>query len=421
MLSVDLSNIWCSVSLPDLLREEKSIFDAHLHLGGGVRKENGFLSFVTSGAQAAMLEKILLLAEKVKNTSRCLVVVGGGLTAQGVQAALSLAQKKLDGVQLVFCGEDYSSRRWLHAASQLEGTDFSVLALSPVGSDPAALIALRALRRMMEARYGDGLAERIIVSCPQQGALYETAQAEGYAFLPMPDCGGHWSSLNPAGLFMMAAAGLDPCRVLTGAAAMAELCDVRSFENPVWLYVGARLCLKGAGYEGETLLITDPRMEPVCTWWQNVLFAALGSAKNQWHLSTLRLPADIPLLGDALLAPQRFMTLLDIPLSTRRIQVEMDWKDADGLNALQGKDLSYVEKAALDAALDAFTRHDIPVLYTQCEKEPQERELGELLYFVELSAALSAASVGVKPFSSEDMELFYRQLAQNLGWNFSNM
>jgi len=41
--------------------------------------------------------------------------------------------------------------------------------------------------------------------------------------------------------------------------------------------------------------------------------------------------------------------------------------------------------------------------------------------FFPRSAALSAASVGVKPFSSEDMELFYRQLAQNLGWNFSNM
>lgn len=420
MLSTDLSNIWCSVSLPDLLREEKDIFDAHLTLGGGVLKEQGFLSFVTSGNQAAMLEKIQLLAKKVQAHSHCLVVVGGGLTAMGVQAALDLTAKKLDGIPLVFCGEDYSSRRWLKVAAQLEDTDFSVLALSPLGSDPAALITLRALRRIMEGRYGEGMKERIFVSCPQKGALYETALAEGYTYLPMPDCGGSVSSLNPAGLFMLEAAGLDCSRVLVGAATMAELCDLRSFENPVWLYVGARLCLFAAGFTEEVLCTTDPAMEHLARWWQKTMQAACGS-KNKWHFGHMCLPADIPVLGNAVLAPGRFMTVPRVPLSARRIAVEMDWKDADGLNTLAGKDLSHVEHAAVEAALDAFARQDIPVVSISCEKEPGEKELGEMLYFVELSAALCAGCVGAVPFRGDEMHLFYRQLAADLDWNFSNM
>ena len=53
MISVDISNIWCSVSLPDLLASEKTIFDAHMVLGGGEQKKNNpWLSWLDGSDEA---------------------------------------------------------------------------------------------------------------------------------------------------------------------------------------------------------------------------------------------------------------------------------------------------------------------------------------------------------------------------------
>lgn len=44
MIEVELSNIWGSVSLPDLLSGEKDLFDAHMQLRTTCRTARTFLA-----------------------------------------------------------------------------------------------------------------------------------------------------------------------------------------------------------------------------------------------------------------------------------------------------------------------------------------------------------------------------------------
>ena len=67
------------------------------------------------------------------------------------------------------------------------------------------------------------------------------AAEEGWeTFVIPPNVGGRYSVLTAVGLLPMAVAGIDPMEVLRGAAQAKKEYDIRSFENPVWLYAATR-------------------------------------------------------------------------------------------------------------------------------------------------------------------------------------
>lgn len=420
MLNVDLSNIWCSVSLPKLLQEEKSIFDAHMTLSGGVDRQNGWENWFSLSDAAAreFLEPVEKAAVRIRTESEYLVVVGGGLAALGVRAALSLMPERTSSLKLIFCGEDCSTDRWLRIVARLERATFSVLTLSATGSELTALLTTRGLRRILESRYGEKAKERIYVSAPEHSALYRNARMEGYTALAVPACpGGSTSALAPAGLVILGAAGLRISELYEGARDMAEQCDIRSFENPVWMCAGPRTALRHQGFLGETVCTASPDAELFGKWWSQYLAAA---EKNGFYASAC-LPEDLFRMGEQLLRPQRFVTLLMLPRTGKRVAVETDWKDMDGLNCLAGKDLDGVEATILDEVRETLMEHGVPTLTVLCEEALTPRTLGELMWFVEFSGALSAAALGEDPGAQPGIRDFRAKTDRALGRNSSNM
>ena len=67
MIEVELSNIWGSVSLPDLLSGEKDLFDAHMQLRTNVPDGPDFLGWLNApeGVMARAMLAIGKAAEKI--------------------------------------------------------------------------------------------------------------------------------------------------------------------------------------------------------------------------------------------------------------------------------------------------------------------------------------------------------------------
>ena len=82
----------------------------------------------------------------------------------------------------------------------------------------------------------------------------------------------------------------------------------------------------------------------------------------------------------------------------RRINVEMDWKDYDGLGYLSGRTLEEVERAGFEALCAAQAERDVPIAVLEME-QVDAYHLGELFYFFELSSAICALADGVDPFA----------------------
>jgi len=96
--------------------------------------------------------------------------------------------------------------------------------------------------------------------------------------------------------------------------------------------------------------------------------------------------------------PVIFETLLYFDPIAKKVPVEMDWKDYDGLGFLSGKSLDYVEQAMLTALTECHSEQGVPLLELQAG-ELTTQKIGELFYFLELSAALGAVMNHTDPFA----------------------
>ena len=339
MLNVELSNIWSCVSLPDLLSREKELFDAHLHLRSN---QPGFAQYLgwlgqSDALTARMLHAVRTAEKAIRAAGDTLVVLGTASACRAAEAALALLGDRGKGrMRVFFAGDSLSSRSWLELCDRLEGHDFCLHIVSPLGGEMETAIASRAVRWMMERRYGAETKTRIYVSAQPNTPVALMAKEEGYAFLPVPtQPGGAYSALTSATLLPL----------------------------------------------------------PMC------LTRDLDALDNM--LTSGRYPL--------------FETMLHVPpLSAQRVNVEMDWKDYDGLDYLADKSVADVAAATYQAMLDTHAAADVPVIVIEGETL-DAAHLGELFYFFELANAIFACACGVDPFDLPQELPTRRAAAELLG------
>ena len=405
MISVDLSNIWSSVSLPDLLSGEKDLFDAHLRLR---RNQPGFSDFLgwlgaNDAAVARTIGAVGRAADAVCRQADLLVVVGMGESWLGARAAVRLladpARKGCPAV--LFTGDRMSSEDYLALFDRLEGRDFCLQLILPAQPEPEAAITSRAVRWMMERRYGKDAKNRIFITALPDSPMAVMAKEEGCTFLPMPtEPGGAFSALTAATLLPLAVAGVDPLSFWEGAVNAYGEYDLRAFENPVWMYAGARYALANRGRTNEFLL-TPGRFGAFGAWWRHAVLRRMCQAGMGVLPAAFPLPQSLDAL-DAMLTSGRypvFQTLLrPAPNPAQRLHVELDWKDYDGLGHLADTALETVADRTLDAYIAAQDAAGVPLIQLDCAAldAPQA---GELFYFFELSNAICAAASGVDPLA----------------------
>ena len=95
-----------------------------------------------------------------------------------------------------------------------------------------------------------------------------------------------------------------------------------------------------------------------------------------------------------------FETVVRFEADTRKVPVEMDWKDYDGLGILSGKNMADVEQSVLQAMLQIHNAAGVPILDVEAGELSAEN-LGALMHFFELSAALTAMMMGEMPFTAD--------------------
>ena len=426
MVNVDISNIWGAYTLNDLLVLEKEVYAAHkllLERKGPGSEYLGWLDLPCFEATGEM-RRIVNAAKRIREDSDVFVVVGIGGSYLGPRAAIELVKGQNHNLrgkdpQVFFAGNNLSTRAWQELCALLEGKDFSINIISKSGTTTEPAIATRALKWMLERKYGaDEARKRIFVTTdPVKGALRQMATEEGYeSFVIPPDVGGRYSVLTAVGLLPMAVAGMDVTELMFGAAsAKRDLADF-SFENPAWLYAAARNLLYRGGKAIELLCNWEPAARYFGGWWQQLFGESEGKNGKGIFPAAAEFSADLHSLGQMIQQGERnlFETVVRFAPPRKRSMIEMDWKNLDGLNYLEGKSLDYVEEQAFQGTLEAHVDGGVPVILVQTD-EVCDRTLGELFFFFELSCGLSAYMLGVNPFNQPGVELYKRNMFRLLG------
>ena len=428
MIKVDISNVWGDLSLPDLLAMEQEVFAAHKTLDEGTGAGNDFLGWLNLPVNEPTEEMIRIqkAADQIRSDSDVFVVIGIGGSYLGPRAAIELLQgpnhnigKGKGNPQIYFAGNGLSTRHWNELCRLLEGKDFSIAIISKSGTTTEPAIATRALRWMLERKYGtEGAKKRTYaITDPAKGALRQMATEEGWeTFVIPPDVGGRFSVLSPVGLLPMAVAGIDIVAMMQGAYEAKETYNIRSFENPVWLYAAIRNLLYRNGKKIELFESFEPGFKMLGGWWQQLFGESEGKDGKGIFPATAELTADLHSLGQMIQEGERnmFETMVRFDAPAQTYTIATDYKNLDGLNYLSGKTLDFVDEKAFLGTMAAHVDGGVPVI-TMDVGELNDKKLGELFYFLELSCGVSAYLLGVNPFNQPGVEMYKRNMFQLLG------
>ena len=428
MITVDISNVWGRQSLRDLLSMEKEVFDAHMLLTDGNGEGGEYLGWMNlpTEEETDEVRRIRSAAKQIRESSDVFVVVGVGGSYLGARAGIELLQgcnrnigKGKGDPQIYYAGNTLSTRAWNELCRLLEGKDFSVAFVSKSGTTTEPAIATRSLRWMMERKYGTEEARKRIyaITDPSKGALRQMAEEEGWqTFVIPPHVGGRYSVLTAVGLLPLAVAGVDPMELLRGAAEAKKAYDIRSFENPVWLYAAVRNMLYRGGKYIEILESFEPGFRMMGMWWQQLFGESEGKDGKGIFPATAELVTDLHSMGQLIQQGERnmFETMVRFDPPQKSHIIGSDVRNLDGLNYLEGKTLAEVDENAFLGALNAHVDGGVPVI-TIDMGELNGEKLGELFYFFQLACGISAYMLGVNPFNQPGVEYYKRNMFQLLG------
>ena len=373
--------------------------------------------------------RIQKAADKIKNDSDVLVVIGIGGSYLGARAAIeflrhsfynNLPKEVRKTPEIYYCGNSISSTYLQHLIDVIGDRDFSVNIISKSGTTTEPAIAFRVFKEMAEKKYGkEEAAKRIYATTDKaKGALKNLATEEGYESFVVPDdVGGRFSVLTAVGLLPIAVSGADITKLMEGAAAGRERALNAPFEeNDAVLYAAIRNILHNKGKSVEILANYEPSMHYVSEWWKQLYGESEGKDQKGIFPASVDLTTDLHSMGQFIQDGARIMfeTVVNVGEPKATITIGKEPVDLDGLNYLAGKEMDFVNKSAMNGTILAHTDGQVPNLMINVPKQ-DEYTLGELFYFFEFAVGVSGYMLGVNPFNQPGVESYKKNMFALLG------
>ena len=373
--------------------------------------------------------RIKKAAEKIKNDSEVLIVIGIGGSYLGAKAAIeflshsfynNLPKDKRKTPEIYFAGTNMSGVYLQHLIEVVGDRDFSVNVISKSGTTTEPAIAFRVFKKMLEEKYGkEEAAKRIYATTDKEkGALKTLAAAEGYETFVVPDnVGGRFSVLTAVGLLPIAAAGINIDELMAGAKdAMNDFANKNMDENQALQYATVRNILHRKGKHLELMVNYEPRVHYLAEWWKQLFGESEGKDGKGLYPTSADFSADLHSLGQYIQEGQRlfFETVVSIGKPEVEFVIESDKDNLDGLNFIAGKTLDYVNKKATDGVILAHVDGKVPNLGVNIP-EVTPYHLGYTFYFFEKACGVSGYLLGVNPFDQPGVEAYKKNMFALLG------
>ncbi|MBR2998479.1 glucose-6-phosphate isomerase [Candidatus Saccharibacteria bacterium] len=322
-------------------------------------------------------------AKKIRDESEYLVCIGIGGSYLGHRAIIEALRPKSE-TKIIYAGNSLSQRELERALEKVGDHDFSVNVISKSGTTLEPAIAFEAFKKKLIEKYGEeGAYDRIYATTDANtGALHDEAVANNYTRFVVPDnIGGRYSVLTAVGMLPLAVAGVDVDKLLEGAAEAVDN-DTDKAVRYAWM----RKTLGVKNYDTEVFASFEPATMYFNEWLKQLFGESEGKNRQGIFPAAVIYSTDLHSLGQFMQDGRRNLleTIIEYP--------------TDELNS-----------KVVQAVKLAHTAGGIPVLDIKIDTY-DERGFGELIYFFELSCAVSAKLFGVNPFDQPGVEAYKAEL-----------
>jgi glucose-6-phosphate isomerase len=429
-MKIDITKAVSFAGAEKIRQNEKELGSLHKALINGTGQGNNFLGWMKlpAASDPEIVNRIKTDAEKIRNQSSILVVIGIGGSYLGARAVidclsnpfLPLIPGRRDPV-ILYAGENLSEDYHAELLEILDHYDYSVAVISKSGTTIEPAVAFRIIKAHIEKKYGKEVAAgRIIaVTDARRGALKKLSNEEGYSTYEIPDdIGGRFSVLTPVGLLPIAVAGFNIEKLIRGANAMMEIClaSADPERNPALRYAAIRNSLYQSGKTVEILVNYLPNLYYFTEWWKQLYGESEGKMNKGIFPAGVNFTTDLHSMGQYIQDGTRLMfeTILSVENSLKELSVPFIEEDSDGLNFLAGKRLSEINHMAEIGTMLAHVDGNVPNIRISVS-ELNEETLGTLIYFFEFACALSGYLLGVNPFDQPGVEAYKKNMFALIG------
>ena len=334
------------------------------------------------------LERIKKTAAKIQEESECLVCIGIGGSYLGHRAIIEALGNK-SGVEIVYEGNSLSKMDLERAIAEVGDRDFSINVISKSGTTLEPAIAFEAFKEKLIEKYGEEEAKNRIYATTDanKGVLHDEAIEKNYTRFVVPDnIGGRFSVLTAVGLLPLAVAGIDVDELLAGAAEASAQIGSEEKESAAVKYAWMRYALGTRGYDTEVFASFESATLYFNEWLKQLFGESEGKNKQGIWPASVIYSTDLHSLGQFMQDGRRNLweTIIDFPTDDTNQKV-------------------------VAAVKSAHAAGGIPVLSIGVPSY-DEKGFGELIYFFEMSCAISAKLFGVNPFEQPGVEAYKAEL-----------
>ena len=362
------------------------------------------------------IARIKAAASKINQDSKYLVCIGIGGSYIGYKAIIE-ALGSTGPTKILYAGNSLSPLELRKVIDEVGNADFSINVISKSGTTTETMIAFRTFKQQLIEKYGLEKAKSRIYATTEanQAALHQEAIAAGYeTFIVPSSIGDRYSMLDALRFLPLVVAGIDIDEFINGA---KEAYDTLAHDGGIAVqYAVLRNALYTQNFNIEILASFEPALTYFHEWWKQLFGESEGKAGKGIFPASVVNTTDLHSMGQYIQDGRRNLieTFINIDTPTAHISVPTSPENLDELQYLEGKELSYINDQALVATKAAHLAGGVPVLEITLP-DLSARNLGSLIYFFELSCALSGSLLGVNPFDQPGVEAYKTEMFRLLG------
>lgn len=414
-IALDITNL-----RPDVLAEEiinrKPVIDVYNELlRNGKCLGSDFLGWlnpeeILSSDEMAGIKSTV---KRLRDESDYLLVIGIGGSYLGARAVIEALADEPEKV--LYAGQNISSRYLKDLKKKLAGKKVAINVVSKSGTTTEPAIALRVMEEIVK---GSEKSLLVATTDASKGSLLDFAKGLGIDTFVVPDdIGGRYSVLSAVGILPILYAGIDVDMLIKGACDCAKLCsNPDPMKNPAYAYGTIRNILSSKGYNIEILSSFEPRLFYMAEWWKQLFGESEGKEGIGLFPASCSFSTDLHSLGQFIQDGKRnlFEMFLIVSEGEPSLTVPKWDNDLDGLNYLAGTEISFVNHIAYEATAKAHRDGGVPNAAVKI-KELNAYSLGALIYFYEISCAMTCLMAGVNPFDQPGVEAYKKYMFMMLG------
>ncbi|WP_027626730.1 glucose-6-phosphate isomerase [Clostridium lundense] len=430
-VSLDLSYVKPYLKEEEILNLDPFIKEAHKRLHEGTGAGNDFLGWVDLPVNydKEEFERIKKSAERIKDNSDALIVIGIGGSYLGARAAIemlshsfhnNLNKEKRKNPAIFYVGNNISSTYMADLLELVRDMDFSINVISKSGTTTEPAIAFRIFKELAENKYGKEEAKKriFVTTDKEKGALKSLADRENFETFVIPDdIGGRYSVLTAVGLLPIAVAGINIEEMMKGAEeARKDFMELDLSENPCYRYAASRSALNRKGKNIEIMANFEPCLHYFGEWWKQLYGESEGKDRKGIFPAAVDFSTDLHSMGQYIQDGLRiiFETFINVESPRKNITIKEEKDNVDGLNFLAGNTMDFVNKQAFGGTVLAHNDGEVPSIVINVP-ELTPYYFGYMVYFFEKACGISGYLLGVNPFNQPGVEDYKKNMFALLG------